>query len=327
MDAELGIHRHCLAGGCGLLTSQEATLERSPTKTSDRRWRPGRGYLVLPPLLFVALLIFAPIIYIALFSVGLRSNVPGAQVAFSLDNWDSFLFGENNPFRARFFYSMRVALLVSIVTTAAAYPLAYFLSFVARERRYTLLLLLLAPFFTSYLLRVLAWQIMLNDEGVVTWGARAIGLIPDDGNISWLIYSTFSVSLVLFYTWVPFVTLPIFAVLENMDHRLLEAAQDLGASRWTTFWKITFPLSLPGVIAGFVFVLIPTTGEFITPLFVGGSDNQLFGNSIQGFFGTLDWNLGSVLAMALIVTVVILMLVFGRFLNTDLRATAGGDDT
>jgi spermidine/putrescine transport system permease protein len=313
-----------MAGGRGLLTGQEAVVERSLTKSSGRRWRPGRGLLVVPPLLVVALLIFAPIIYITLFSVGLRSNIPGAEVALSLDNWKSFLFGDNNPFRARFFYSMRVALLVSIVTTLAAYPLAYFLSFVARERRYTLLLLLLAPFFTSYLLRVLAWQIMLNDEGVVTWAARAIGLIPDDGNISWLIYSTFSVSLVLFYTWVPFVTLPIFAVLENMDHRLLEAAQDLGASRWTTFWKITFPLSLPGVIAGFVFVLIPTTGEFITPLFVGGSDNQLFGNSIQGFFGTLDWNLGSVLAMALIVTVVILMLVFGRFLNTDLRATDGG---
>lgn len=296
------------------------------TKSPSRRRRAGRGLLVLPPLLFVVVLIFAPIVFIALFSVDLRSNIPGTEVAFSLDNWKSLLFGEGNPFRARFFYSMRVALIVAIATTVAAYPLAYFLSFVARTHRYTLLLLLLAPFFTSYLLRVLSWQIMLNDEGVVTWVVRALGIIPDDGNVSWLIYSTFSVSLVLFYTWVPFVTLPIFAVLENMDHRLLEAAQDLGASRWSTFWRITFPLSLPGVIAGFVFVLIPTTGEFITPLFVGGSDNQLFGNSIQAFFGvTANWNLGSVLAMALIITVVILMLVFGRFLNTDLRATSGGD--
>ena len=293
------------------------------TRSPSGRRRTGRGLLVIPPLLFIIVLIFAPIIFIALFSVDLRSNIPGTEVAFSLENWKSLLFGEDNPFRARFFYSMRVALIVSIVTTVAAYPLAYFLSFVARERRYTLLLLLLAPFFTSFLLRVLAWQIMLNDEGVVTWALRAIGLVPEGGNVSWLIYSTFSVSLVLFYTWVPFVTLPIFAVLENMDHRLLEAAQDLGASKWTTFWRITFPLSLPGVIAGFVFVLIPTTGEFITPLYVGGSDNQLFGNSIQAFFGTPNWNLGSVLAMALIITVVILMLIFGRFLNTDLRATAG----
>ena len=281
---------------------------------------------MVPPLLFVAVVLLAPIAFIVLFSVGLRSHIPGAEVAFSLENWKSFLFGEGNPFRARFFYSMQVAIMVSVVATIAAYPLAYFLAFVARRRRYTLLLLLLAPFFTSYLLRVLAWQIMLNDEGVVTEALRVIGIVGDGETVSWLIYSTFSVSLVLFYSWVPFVALPIFAVLENMDHRLLEAAQDLGASKWATFWRVTFPLSLPGVIAGFVFVLIPTTGEFIAPLLVGGTDNQLFGNSIQGFFGNSpNWNFGSVLAMTLIVVVVVLMLAFGRFLNTDLRATSGRD--
>src|SRR5215469_6742175 len=106
-----------------------------------------------------------------------------------------------------------------------------------------------------------------------------------------------------------------------MDHRLQEAAADLGASRMATFWRVTVPLSVPGVIAGFVFVLIPTTGEFITPLLVGGPNNQLFGNSIQGFFSlTNDWNYGSVLAIALIVVVVVLTLLFGRFIQTDLRA-------
>lgn len=276
----------------------------------------------------MAVLLLAPIVFIVLFSVGLRSNIPGAEVAFSLDNWKNFLFGEGNPFRARFFYSMQVALIVSVATTIAAYPLAYFLSFVARRNRYTLLLLLLAPFFTSYLLRVLAWQIMLNDQGVVPEALRALGIVADGESVSWLIYSTFSVSLVLFYSWVPFVALPIFAVLENMDHRLLEAAEDLGASKWSTFWRVTFPLSLPGVIAGFVFVLIPTTGEFIAPLLVGGTDNQLFGNSIQAFFGnTPNWNFGSVLAMTLIIVVVVLMLIFGRFLNTDLRSTSGKEET
>ena len=302
-------------------TEELANVERLPG-----RRRAGRGLLVIPPLLFVAVVLLAPIAFIVLFSVGLRSNIPGAEVAFSVENWKSFLFGDGNVFRARFFYSMQVALMVSVVATIAAYPLAYFLAFVARRRRYTLLLLLLAPFFTSYLLRVLAWQIMLNDNGVVTEGLQTLGIIGDGETVSWLIYSTFSVSLVLFYSWVPFVALPIFAVLENMDHRLLEAAQDLGASKWATFWRVTFPLSLPGVIAGFVFVLIPTTGEFIAPLLVGGTDNQLFGNSIQGFFGnTPNWNFGSVLAMTLIVVVVILMLVFGRFLNTDLRSTSGRD--
>jgi len=118
----------------------------------------------------------------------------------------------------------------------------------------------------------------------------------------------------------------MFAVLENMDRRLLEAAQDLGANRITTFLRITLPLSLPGVVAGFVFVLIPTTGEFITPLLVGGPSNQLFGNAIQSFFSdSPDWNYGSVLALTLVAVVVVLMLVSGRFLGADLRDAAASD--
>lgn len=283
--------------------------------------RPGRGALVLPPLLFVGVLLLLPVAFITLYSVGLRTNIPGTPTAFSLTNWNDFLVGGGSAFRGRFVYSMEIALFVSVLATIAAYPLAYFLAFVARRRRYALLLVLLAPFFTSYLLRVIAWQIILNDNGVVNSLLWTLHLRPRGSAISWLIYSNFSVALVLFYTWIPFVSLPIFVVLENMDHRLQEAASDLGASRAATFWRVTFPLSLPGVIAGFVFVLIPTTGEFITPLLVGGPNNQLFGNSIQAFFGnTPDWNYGSVLAIALIVVVIVLTLAFGRFLQTDLRA-------
>lgn len=279
---------------------------------------------MLPPLLFVVILVLVPIVFIALYSVGLRSNIPGSPTSFSLADWRDFLTGGGGAFRGRFVYSIKITLFVSVVTTIAAYPLAYFLSFVARRHRYALLLLLLAPFFTSYLLRVIAWQIILNNNGVVNSLLWALHLRPRGSAVSWLIYSNFSVALVLFYTWVPFVALPIFVVLENMDHRLTEAASDLGASRSATFWKVTFPLSLPGVVAGFVFVLIPTTGEFIAPLLVGGPNNQLFGNSIQAFFGdSPDWNYGSVLALTLIVVVLVMMVVFGRFLNTDLRAGPG----
>jgi len=275
-------------------------------------------------LLFVVILVLVPIVFIALYSVGLRSNIPGSPTSFSLADWRDFLTGGGGAFRGRFVYSIKITLFVSVVTTIAAYPLAYFLSFVARRHRYALLLLLLAPFFTSYLLRVIAWQIILNNNGVVNSLLWALHLRPRGSAVSWLIYSNFSVALVLFYTWVPFVALPIFVVLENMDHRLTEAASDLGASRSATFWKVTFPLSLPGVVAGFVFVLIPTTGEFIAPLLVGGPNNQLFGNSIQAFFGdSPDWNYGSVLALTLIVVVLVMMVVFGRFLNTDLRAGPG----
>lgn len=273
-----------------------------------------------PPVVFVFVLVVVPLVFVALFSVGLRSNIPGTKVAFDLTNWKDFLFGANNPFRALFWHSMGITVLVSIAVTIAAYPLAYFLSFVAKKNKYTLLLLILAPFFTSFLLRVIAWQAILNESGVVNSFLWWSGLRPDGESVQWLIYSNFAVVLVLFYSWIPFVALPIFVVLENMDRRLLEASEDLGSSRLTTFIRVTLPLSLPGVIAGFVFVMIPTTGEFITPLLVGGPDSQLFGNQIQSFFSNSpDWNYGSVLAMTLIVVVLLLMLVFGRFLSADLR--------
>jgi spermidine/putrescine transport system permease protein len=279
-----------------------------------------RGLLTLPPTIYVLILLLGPIILIGLYSFNLRSQYPGVVNSFSTDNWHDFLFAHNNAFRDRFKSSMIITIVVSLTAVAAAYPIAYYLAFIARKRRYTLLLLVLAPFFTSYLLRVIAWRIILSNNGVVDWFLVKLHLIEQGHSPSWLIYSNFSVGLVLFYTWVPFVALPIFVVLEQMDKRLLEAAHDLGANGFSAFWKVTWPLSIPGAMAGFVFVLIPTTGEFIAPLLVGGPDNYMFGNSIQGFFSsTADWNYGSVLALWLVGVVVLLMIIFGRYLSADLQ--------
>jgi spermidine/putrescine transport system permease protein len=276
------------------------------------------------PSLYVVLLLIVPVVLIALYSFGLKSNpAAGSATGFSTANWSDFLTGAGNPFRARFFTSLLVTLGVSSIAVLGAYPLAYFLAFVARRHRYTILLVILAPFFTSYLLRVVAWEVILNNDGVINSLLWTLHLRAHGHAITWLIYSKFSVALVLFYAWVPFVALPIFVVLDNLDRRLLDAAHDLGATRFTTFFKVTLPLSLPGVIAGFVFVLIPTTGEFIAPLLVGGPSSQLFGNSIQAFFSdTPDWNYGSVLAITLVVVVLILLAIFGRFINTDLTEQA-----
>jgi spermidine/putrescine transport system permease protein len=287
------------------------------------RWPSGRALLIVPPVAYVLALLVAPVILIALYSVNLETNIPFQPTHFDTANWRDFLphVPPDDPvFWNRFLSSMGVTLVVSLVAVIAAYPLAYFLAFVAQGSRYTLLLLMLAPFFTSYLLRVIAWQVMLNNNGVINSLLWELHLRPRGDAISWLIYTKFSVGLVLFYSWVPFVAVPIFVILENTDQRLLEAARDLGANRLTTFLRVTFPLSLPGAIAGFVFVLIPTTGEFITPLLVGGPDSTMFGNAIQSFFqDTPDWNYGAVLALWLVAVVIVMLLVFGRFLSTDLR--------
>jgi spermidine/putrescine transport system permease protein len=304
-----------------------ATASRPPRQArsgpSRARFDPravGNLMLVATPSLYVLLLLLGPIVLIALYSVGLATNLHGAPTSFDTTNWHSFLFEAGNPFRDRFLRSLLITLIVSVGAVVGAYPLAYFLAFVAGRHRYTILLAILAPFFTSYLLRVVAWQVMLNNNGVVNSLLWQLGLREHGHAISGLIYSNFSVALVLFYAWVPFVALPIFVVLDNMDRNLLAAAHDLGAGRLTTFLRVTLPLSLPGVASGFVFVLIPTTGEFIAPLLVGGPSSQMFGNSIQTFFGdTPNWNYGAVLALALVAVVVVLLAIFGRFLVPNLE--------
>jgi spermidine/putrescine transport system permease protein len=280
----------------------------------------GSLMLVATPSLYVLLLLLGPVILIGLYSFNLATNIHGAPTGFDTTNWHSFLFAADNPFRDRFLRSLLVTLVVSVGAVLGAYPLAYFLAFVAGRHRYTILLAILAPFFTSYLLRIVAWQVMLNNNGVVNSLLWQLGLREHGHAISGLIYSNFSVGLVLFYAWVPFVALPIFVVLDNMDRSVIAAAGDLGAGRLSTFFRVTLPLSLPGVASGFVFVLIPTTGEFIAPLLVGGPSSQMFGNSIQTYFGdTPNWNYGAVLALALVAVVLVLLLVFGRYLIPDIE--------
>ena len=300
--------------------SAATSASRPRASLFERLYTPGRGWLALPAIFFLLAVFIFPLVLIGLYSVNLLTNRFGVPTNFSLVNWESFLPPGDNVFWGRFKSSMVITLVVSVLAVIAAYPVAYFLAFVARKRRYTLLLLILAPFFTSYLLRVIAWKVILANNGVINSVLWQLGLREHGDGVTWLIYSWFAVGLVLFYSWVPFVALPIYVVLENLDTRLLEAAQDLGAGRLRTFFRVTLPLSLPGVIAAFVFVLIPTTGEFIAPLLVGGPDSSMFGNTIQSFFQeTPNWNYGAVLAMWLIAVVLVLVLLFGRFLSTDLR--------
>jgi spermidine/putrescine transport system permease protein len=215
---------------------------------------------------------------------------------------------------------MMITLLVSVAAVLLAYPLAYFLAFVVRRHRYTLLLVMLAPFFTSYLLRVYAWSVILPGHGTLNSVLETAGLVDKNHPLTFFYHSKFAIGLVLAYSWIPFVALPIFVVLDNLDGRLLEAAHDLGANRAIAFLRVTLPLSLPGVIAAFVFVLIPTTGEYITPYLVGGPNDSMFGNFIYDAFSTSNrWNFGSVLSMWLMFVVLVLIALSSRYLTADLR--------
>lgn len=217
-----------------------------------------------------------------------------------------------------FFKSVSMALTTSTFAVVLAFPVAYFLAFCLQKSKYTWLIIVIAPFLTSYLLRIFAWKVILGDQGLINSTLFSLGLRDENDPLSFLIYSEFTVMLVLMYAWIPFVCLPIFIALENMDRRLLEAATDLGASRLQAFRKITLPIAAPGIVAAFLFVFIPSIGEFVTPNLVGGTAGFMFGNAIQNQFvgGTTDWQTGSMLALFLLLVVLALTVATTRFLRS-----------
>jgi spermidine/putrescine transport system permease protein len=289
-----------------------------PTPRAPRRRR-LRFDLTTPtllglPLAWLVVFFLVPIGIVAAYSVDALSIDPGKH-PLTLVGWHDFL--HSGVYLKLFWKSVKMSLIVSGLIVLLAYPVAYYLALSGTKRKYVLLLILIAPFLTSYLLRVMAWKVILGSQGVVNTFFFWIGLRSPDDPISQLLYSRFAVMLVLAYIWLPFVALPIFVSLESLDRRLLEAATDLGASRWQAFRRVTLPLSLPGVIAAFLFVFIPTVGEFVTPSLVGGTSGYMYGNQITDLFGTgfPDWRTGSVLALFLLGVVAILTAVFTHFLQ------------
>ena len=302
----------------------EAPAGVSPPRIRRRR---GRLDLTTPgllglPLGWLVVFFLIPIGIVGAYSVDALylSIYPGAHPV-TLQAWQDFLHGSEDL--RLFWKSVKMSLIVSGLCVLLAYPVAYYLALSGTKRKYVLLLVLIAPFLTSYLLRVLAWKVILGSQGVVNSFLFWTGLRSPDDPVSQLLYSRFAVMLVLLYVWIPFVALPIFVSLESLDRRLLEAASDLGASRWQAFWRVTLPLSIPGVVAAFLFVFIPTVGEFVTPSLVGGTSGYMYGNDINDLFQmSLDWQTGSVLALVLLGVVAALTIVFSRFLQVR-QVTAG----
>jgi spermidine/putrescine transport system permease protein len=210
--------------------------------------------------------------------------------------------------------SALMAFVVAVVATTLAYPIAYFLAFRAGPRAGLYLILLLVPFWTSYLLRVMAWKLMLGNTGVINSVLVDTGIL--DEPITALLYSRNTVIVTLVYVWIPFATLPILAVLGRIDVKLHDAAADLYASPFQQFRRVILPLSLPGIAAAFLMVFIPTVGEYVTPLLVGGTAGIMYGNVIQDFFTrSANWPLGSALSVIMLVVTLVLVAIGVRIVQ------------
>ncbi|MEO0328130.1 MAG: ABC transporter permease [Pseudomonadota bacterium] len=205
--------------------------------------------------------------------------------------------------------SFQVSGIATIATVLLCYPMAYYVAFHVHKNKMLWIILMTLPFWTSYLLRVFAWKVILGYEGIINSTLLSVGLI--EAPLEFLLYSQTAVIITLAHAWAAFAILPLFVSLEKIDRSLLEAAADLGDGPVRRFLRITLPLSIPGIIAATFLIFVPTTGDFITPALLGGPDGAMIGQLIQLQFGAVNnWPMGAALSIILMLWIVAVTLVF-----------------
>ena len=263
--------------------------------------------LIAPPLAYAVLVMAAPLVTILAYSF-LKDGYLTVIREFTLENYRAVW---SDPiFHTILRRSLGVAAMVTLVTVVLAFPVAYFLSFVvAAERKGLWLFLITIPFWTSYLIRVFLWKVILGYNGVINSGLKTLGIIEQP--LTFILYNVNSMVLTLAHAYAPFAILPIFIALEKIDRSLLEAGRDLGESRAMTFWRVTLPLAMPGVVAAALIVFIPTIGDYVTPALIGGGKIPMIANMIQSQMLDQDNRpMGSALAVTAMLIVAVLSLVF-----------------
>jgi spermidine/putrescine transport system permease protein len=259
-----------------------------------------RGWLVVsPPFLYALLMLAGPILVILAHSFWTQDFL-SIDRSFTLANYRAAL---TEPIYLDLLgRSLFVSALVSIVTVLIAYPVAYFISFHGGANKGLWLFLITVPFWSGYLLRILSWKVILGYGGILNSALLWLGLI--DQPLTTLLYNINAVIITLAHSWAVFAILPIYVSIEKIDRTLLEAASDLGDSPARRFFRITLPLSLPGVTSALLLVMIPTVGDYVTPKLVGGSDGVMIANAIQTQFGkAANWPLGAALSITTMIAV------------------------
>jgi spermidine/putrescine transport system permease protein len=274
-----------------------------PSRRSFQKSQLVHGYALLSPTLAVLLAaLAAPIALLLLYSFWTENGLV-LDTNPTLAQYGTVLTREG--YRVLFLRSIAISSLVTLVTVGLAYPMAYFVAFRVSFGKFIWLLLLTIPFWTSYLLRVFAWKVILGYNGVINSGLISLGLISQP--LEFLLYNPTAVVVTLAHAYAAFAILPIYVSLEKIDRSLLEAAADLGDGPVRRFWRVTLPLSLPGVIGAAVLIFVPTTGDYVTPTLVGGSDGVMIANIIQVQFGRVNnWPLGAALAISSMAAVAVI---------------------
>ena len=261
-----------------------------------------RAVLLGPGLGWLALLLVAPCTLIFVLSFFERGVYGGVDYTFTLEN---FIRAIDPLYAGIFFYSAKIAGLSVVFALLIGYPAAYCIALQPKQRQMALLIFVMMPFWSNYLIRTYAWIVLLNREGLINRALESAGLIQAPLP---LLYNDFAIVTGLVYGYVPFMILALYSSISKLGPELREASADLGASAWRTFLRITFPLTLPGIAAGSVFVFVLSIGNFITPDLLGGGKRTMLGNLIYHQFLTArDWPFGATLSFVLVGVMMLLL--------------------
>jgi spermidine/putrescine transport system permease protein len=269
-------------------------------------------YLLLAPgIVWLAVFFLVPLGFLAHQSLESGNFAVGYAFSWAWGNyWDAL-----RQYHAWLFRSLLYAGLATLLALVISYPLAYWIAFRGGRWKNLLLLLIIAPFFVTYLIRTLAWQIILTNDGFVVHTLRTLHLLGSDGH---LLASSLAVVAGITYNFLPFMALPLYVSLEQIDHRLIEAAEDLYANRVKAFVRVTFPLSLPGVFAGTLLTFIPAAGDFINAQLLGTPRQYMIGNVIQSKFKVIaDYPEAAALSFILMAAILVMILLYTRLIGTE----------
>jgi spermidine/putrescine transport system permease protein len=272
------------------------------------------GWVALaPPVVWLTAFFFVPMIVVFAYSLATRTSGGGVAFGLSIENYERI--GESSLYIWAALRSLRIAVVVTIATLLLAYPVAYYLALVATRWRIALFVLLIVPWWCSILVKNFAWVAILAESGVLNRALLRIGLIDQPLK---LLYNEVAVVIGLVHILIPFMVMPIYATLEKLDRRLIEAAANLGSSPLRALWEVVLPLSLPGLAAGSLLTFILAFGSYITPALLGSERTSMIANLIQSqFMEAFDWPFGAALSTVLLGLVVLLLASFNRLVGLE----------
>lgn len=272
----------------------------------------GAHLLLLPAYLWLGLFFLLPLLIVVYYSFTVRGPLGASEAAFTLEHyarlWDPLYF-------RILWRSLWLAVATTLISIVLAYPFAYALARAPQRWKTLLLLLSVIPFWTNFLIRTYAWMVILRSNGFANAVLSSLGLIEQPLS---LLFTPGAVLLGLVYGFLPFMILPIYAAIDRLEPSFLEAASDLGARPWQTFWRVTLPLTAPGIAAGVLLVFVPALGMFVIPDLMGGAKVTLIGNLIQNqFLSARNWQFGSAASVVLMALVVLGLRLYKRFFRLE----------